>query len=93
MAASKMRGKVAVVGVSAVDVPFSIILIITKRLDVKGYLGYTVDEYDQVLNFIAQKKFDVMKQYSRDVTLEQAEDTFKALLDPACKDVKVMIKF
>jgi threonine dehydrogenase-like Zn-dependent dehydrogenase len=93
MAVCKMRGKVGVVGVSPVDIQFSIILIITKRLTVKGYLGYSVAEFDEVLSLIANKEFEVMSQYSRDVTLEEAEDTFRKLQDPAGTDVKVMIKF
>lgn len=93
LAACKMRGEVALIGVSYEIKPFSVFHTMLYRLTVHGILGYTVPEYDEVFNLIANKEFNVMNQYSRDVKLEDAEKTFKELKDPNSKDVKVMIKF
>ena len=89
----KMRGKVALIGVQFIPKPYSIYHHMLYRLTVIGILGYTAQEFKEVMKIIADKKFDVMKQYSRDIKLEEVQQAFADLENPNGTDIKIMIKF
>ncbi len=93
LAAMKMRGKVALIGVQFIPKPYSIYHHMLYRLTVIGILGYTAQEFKEVMKIIADKKFDVMKQYSRDIKLEEVQQAFADLENPNGTDIKIMIKF
>ncbi|MBQ3378253.1 MAG: zinc-binding dehydrogenase [Clostridia bacterium] len=93
LAAMKMRGKVALIGVQLQPKPFSIFHTMLYRLTVIGILGYTAPEFKEVMQIIANKEFNVLKQYSRDIKLEEVQQAFEDLENPNGTDIKIMIKF
>ncbi|MBR2742895.1 MAG: alcohol dehydrogenase catalytic domain-containing protein [Clostridia bacterium] len=91
--ASKMYARIAIIGVSAQPILFNNIYALFKRARLQAYLCYTDAEFDEVMNLIATKKFDVMRYYSGDCKLEEIEDCFKYLHSPECQKVKIMLQF
>jgi len=89
---SKMYARIACIGVSSHPILFNNIFALFKRARLQFYLCYTNDEFDEVIQIIAAKKFDVLRHYSADCKLEEVEDIFKELTDPNCKKVKVMMQ-
>jgi len=89
----KMNARVAMIGVSAKPVEFNNIAALFKRARIQAYLGYSNDEFDEVMALIAAKKFDVMRHYSGDCTLEEVGNAFEELHSPTCEKVKIMIQF
>ena len=53
-----------------------------------------IESMNQLRNkLIADGKFNVKSQHTRDCTPEEVEDMYRHLQDPLCQDVKIMIRF
>ncbi len=93
MMASRMYARIAIIGVSVKPVPFNNIVALFKRARLQAYLGYTNAQFDEVMNLIAAKKFDVSRHYSGDCSLENLNPVFEELHSPTSHKVKMMIQF
>ncbi|MBQ3378258.1 MAG: alcohol dehydrogenase catalytic domain-containing protein [Clostridia bacterium] len=93
MLASKMRARVAIIGVSATPILFNNVVALFKRARLQAYLTYTDAEFNEVMNLIAAKKFDVLRYYSADCKLEEVQDCYHELQSPNCDKIKIMIQF
>lgn len=92
MKACRVGGTVAIVGVAVKPYQIQGLLALAKHITIKAYLGYSVQEFDEVLDLIARKEFAVMPQYTSDTTLDEVEEKFNWLQNKECTDVKIMIK-
>ena len=93
MKACRLSGKIALVGVAPKPIPVNTMLGIQKRLTLKCYLAYQANEFEETMKLIADGKFNVKSQHTRDCTPEEVEDMYRHLQDPLCQDVKIMIRF
>lgn len=92
IAVSKMYARVAIIGVSAQPILFNNIAALFKRARLQAYLCYTNEEFDEVIDLIATKQFDVLRHYSGDCALEDIENQFIELQSPSCRKVKMMVQ-
>lgn len=73
---------VVVVGVCLQTDHIRPLIAINKELSLQFVLGYSVAEFQQSLQFIAEGKFDVAGLVSHEIGLDEVADTFVALRDP-----------
>ncbi|MBQ3378259.1 MAG: alcohol dehydrogenase catalytic domain-containing protein [Clostridia bacterium] len=93
MMASKMYARIAVIGVSVKPIAFNNVVALFKRARLQAYLGYSNEEFDEVMKLIAEKKFDVSRHYSGGCSLESLNEVFEELHSPTSQKVKMMIQF
>ena len=87
----KKRGTIVILGVAVKGYTLPGLLTIAKCATFKSYLGYSVEEFDEVMALIANKKFDVLPQHTSNCKLSEVESKFEWLQSPECTDVKIMI--
>ena len=87
----KKRGTIVILGIAVKGYTLPGLLTVAKCATLKAYLGYSESEFDEVMELVANKKFDVLPQYTSDCKLSEVESKFEWLQSPKCTDVKIMI--
>lgn len=89
--AATSGGVVVLAGISYADVPVSTMRINMRELTLKGAYGYTLDEFDRAMDYIARKSLKTERFIDDTVRLEDVQRSFERLTDPAGDAVKIMI--
>ena len=83
--------RIVVVGVCLQQDHIRPMVAINKELDLRFVLAWTIEEFRESLEHIADGRFDVSELVTRQVALDQVADTFAALADPE-GDAKVIVE-
>ena len=73
---------IVVVGVCLQSDQIRPLIAINKELSLQFVLGYSVNEFAQSLNYIADGSFDVAGLVSHSIGLDEVEQTFASLAQP-----------
>jgi 2-desacetyl-2-hydroxyethyl bacteriochlorophyllide A dehydrogenase len=84
---------IAELGVMLRPVPVDFMTSLFRKFTIKFYLGYTLADFDKVMSLIAGGKFNVKSMVTGYCGLDDLDATYQKLLDPTCKDMKILLKF
>lgn len=87
----KNGGTIVLVGVSQKPVTTYSMLEVTKELKVFGAIAYTIKEFEDVIEMIANKEIDVMKFVTGTVSLDDTQKAFEDLTSGIGTDIKILI--
>lgn len=87
----KQGGTIVLVGVSTKPEAIFSVMAVMKELKVFGAIAYTVEEFEDVINMIANKEIDVMKFVTNIVSLEDTQKAFEDLTSGNGTDIKILI--
>ena len=87
----KNGGTIVLVGVSQKPVTTYSMLEVTKELKVFGAIAYTIKEFEDVIEMIANKEIDVMKFVTGTVSLNDTQKAFEDLTSGVGTDIKILI--
>jgi (R,R)-butanediol dehydrogenase/meso-butanediol dehydrogenase/diacetyl reductase len=92
IAAVRRRGVVVQVGVHMQPASVDCISVTFKEIDLRGSIAYPTDIWPRVSSIMTSGNFPAEKIVTRRIDLTQVvEQGFEALLDPAGKDIKILI--
>lgn len=89
--AVKPGGTIVMVGVSQKPESIFTVMEVLKELKVFGAIAYTVKEFEDVIDMIANKEIDVLKFVSDTVSLEDTQKAFEHLTSGDGNEVKILI--
>ena len=89
--AAKQGGKVILVGVSLKPIEVPTAIIVTHELAVTGAIAYNKEEFDTVIELMKDKKIDVLKFKSDEVSLEETQNSYERLFGGQDKAVKILV--
>jgi len=84
---------IAELGVMIRPVPVDFLTSIFRKFTIKFCLGYTYTEFETAMALISSGKFNVKSVLSGYCSLDDLDKTYQRLHDPACEDMKILIKF
>lgn len=87
----KPGGIVVLVGVSNDAVPTYTVMAVMKELVLQGAIAYTYNEFNSVINLIANKKIDVMKFVDDIVPLEGVQNAYERLTSGTDSAIKILV--
>ena len=87
----KPGGIVVLVGVSNEAVPTYTVMAVMKELVLQGAIAYTYNEFNSVINLIANKKIDVMKFVDDIVPLEGVQNAYERLTSGTDSAIKILV--
>lgn len=87
----KPSGTVVLVGVSSEPISIYTVLPVMKELKVQGAIGYTKKEFADCISLIANKKVNVKRYFSKEVSLEGVQDAFKELTSGTTEAIKIIV--
>ena len=92
ISALKMKGTLVLAGVSLKPQQLATVTIIGKELTLKGSLGYSVEEFEMVIDFAARKALALKKYVSQTVGFDKVQEACTILHSAKTGDVKIVIK-
>ena len=87
----KEGGTVVLVGVSLKPIEVPTALIVTKELKVLGAIAYTYEEFNDVINMLANKEISLKEFITDTVSLEGVNEAFERLISGKSKDIKILV--
>ena len=87
----KPGGIVVLVGVASDAVPTYTVMAVMKELVLQGAIAYTYNEFNSVINLIANKKIDVMKFVDDIVPLEGVQNAYERLTSGTDSAIKILV--
>jgi threonine dehydrogenase-like Zn-dependent dehydrogenase len=88
----KPGGTLVLAGISLLPQSLLTLAITGRELVLKGSFGYTVGEFETVMDFIGRRAFHVDRYISRTVSLEEVQQAFEDLQSGCSADVKIVIR-
>lgn len=88
----KKTGRMVLVGVSYAPVPIKTLVAVMNELELKGIIGYTIDEFDMSINLMAKKVILTERFISATTGLEGMQNAFETLHSQTTSDVKILVK-
>lgn len=85
-------GTVVLVGVNYDLVPIYTMRVNMREIMIKGSYGYSPDEFDQSIDYIARKALKTERFVDDMVGFEGLQSAFERLADPKGDAVKIMVK-
>lgn len=89
--AVKQGGTIVMVGVSTKPEAVFTVMEVMKELKVFGAIAYTVEEFEDVIDMIANKEIDVLKFVDDIVSLEDTQKAFERLTSGTENMIKILI--
>ena len=90
--AVKQGGTIVLVGVSATPINIPMVVGVMKEVSIKGAIAYTIEEFDNCIKMISEKKINVTKYIDDMVPLEKAQESFERLTNGKDAAVKIIFK-
>lgn len=90
--AVKPGGKVIMVGVSTEPVTTPLVLSVMGEVTLQGAIAYTVQEFEDCIDLIANNKIDVEKYIDDKVSLDKVQESFERLTSGKDDAIKIIIK-
>lgn len=87
----KEGGTIVLVGVSLKPIEVPTALIVTKELKVFGAIAYTYEEFNDVINMLANKEISLKEFITDTVSLEGVNEAFERLISGKSKDIKILV--
>ena len=87
----KEGGTIVLVGVSLKPIEVPTALIVTKELKVLGAIAYTYEEFNDVINMLANKEISLKEFITDTVSLEGVNEAFERLISGKSKDIKILV--
>ena len=87
----KEGGTIVLVGVSLNPIEVPTALIVTKELKVLGAIAYTYEEFNDVINMLANKEISLKEFITDTVSLEGVNEAFERLISGKSKDIKILV--
>lgn len=87
----KEGGTIVLVGVSLKPIEVPAALIVTKELKVFGAIAYTYEEFNDVINMLANKEISLKEFITDTVSLEGVNEAFERLISGKSKDIKILV--
>lgn len=91
LACVKPNGTVVMVGVSMDSITIPSILLVMHELKVFGAIGYTYDEFKECIQFMAERKIDMLKFVDDVVSLDGVQEAFERLTSGEDNAIKILI--
>ncbi len=92
LAAVKPGGKVIFVGVAFGEVPVPSVLTVSRELEIKGSIAYSIDDFEKVIDLIANKKIDLEQFVDEIAGIDDVQNAFEQLSSGSNPKVKVILK-
>lgn len=90
--AVKPGGKIILVGVSTAPVTVPLVVSVMGEVTLQGAIAYTVQEFEECINLIANKEIDVSKYIDDRVGLDGVQNAFERLTSGNDSAIKIIIK-
>ena len=87
----KEGGTIVLVGVSLKPIEVPTALIVTKELKVLVAISYTYEEFNDVINMLANKEISLKEFITDTVSLEGVNEAFERLISGKSKDIKILV--
>ena len=91
LVACKPQGTVVLVGISMEPVSIPDIVLAMHEINVKGAAAYTVEEFKQVIQMMAEKKIDMLKYIDDIVPLDGVQKACERLTSGTDDAIKILI--
>ncbi|MGN1379025.1 MAG: zinc-binding dehydrogenase [Bacilli bacterium] len=92
MSLAKNGGTIVLVGVSMAPITIPMVIPVMGEIVMKGSIGYTEFDFDNVIELIKEKKIDVLKYIDDIIPLEKVQDAFERLTSGKDDAIKIIIK-
>ena len=92
MLALRPRGTVVLAGISLAPQSLMTLAVTGRELSLKGSFGYTIEDFERAMDFIARKVLNVEKYINRTIRLEEVQQAFESLHSGTSEDVKIIIR-
>lgn len=92
ISALKARGRLVLAGISFHPQSIFTLLLVIKELELKASLGYIPEEFDQVMESIANRTLCVEHLTGRTISLEDVQESFENLASGDSCDVKILLE-
>ncbi|HPJ94930.1 MAG TPA: zinc-binding dehydrogenase [Deltaproteobacteria bacterium] len=92
LAALKPRGRLVLAGINFHPQSIFTLLLVIKEIEVKAGLGYTIEEFDQAMESIADKTLRVGHLACRTIPLTDVQKSFEHLASGRSRDVKIILE-
>lgn len=89
---ARRGGRVAIIGLAMGDAPISPRQWLTKEIQVTAALGYTHEEFDMTMGYVADGRVDLDVLHSGTVDLLEINEIFAELATGATEHTKVLVK-
>jgi len=86
------KGTMVLAGISLTSQSLMTTAITGRELVLKGTFGYTIEDFELAMDFIARKVLNVGKYISRTIGLEEVQQAFETLHSGTSGDVKIIIR-
>ena len=84
-------GTIVLVGVSLDVVSIPLVSAVMGEVTMQGAIAYTVEEFENVIEMISNKKLDVEKYIDDKVGLDRVQESFERLTSGKDSAVKIII--
>lgn len=92
IAALKPRGRMVMAGINFYGQPVPTLSLIAKEITVLGSMGYSIDEFDDVIENLAMKKLALEALVTHSVSLEDVPVVFNNLAQKSIEAIKVVVQ-
>ena len=92
LAALKPRGRMVMAGINFYGQPVPTLSLIAKEITVLGSMGYSIDEFDDVIENLAEKKLALEALVTHSVSLEDVPVVFNNLAQKSIEAIKVVVQ-
>ncbi len=90
--AVKPGGTIILVGVSTAPITVPLVMSVMGEVTMQGAIAYTVKEFEECIDLIANKQIDVSKYIDDIVNLEGVQKAFERLTSGSDDAIKIIIK-
>lgn len=88
---TKPNGNLTLVGISMGNVSIPLVAGVMKEINIKGSIGYKLEEFDDTIKYASQKKIELTKFVDDVVTLEDVQNAFERLTSGMDDAVKILV--
>lgn len=88
---TKPNGNLILVGISLENVNIPLSLAILKEINIKGSIGYTKEEFDEVINITSKGELNLSKFVDDIVSLDEVQESFERLTNGIDSAVKIIV--
>ena len=88
----KNGGKIVLVGVSMAPISVPMIMPVMGEVSMKGAIGYTEEEFDDVIELLRLRKLDVVKYIDDIIPIDAANSAFERLTSMGNDAIKIIFK-
>lgn len=93
LSALKPRGKMVLAGINMARQSVNTLMMTLKEVTMQGSMAYLPDEFDTVIDCMAQKEFNVETLVTSTVTLEAIPNVFNRLARGQLNEMKIITTF